>query len=99
MNDAHLAVAFNDIDFCLKLRAAGYRNLYTPHAILVHHESISRGRDDTPQKRAVFEREFAYMQQTWRGQLARDPAYNPNLSLEFADFSFSSQPWVGSNEH
>jgi len=99
MNEAHLAVAFNDIDFCLKLRAAGYRNLYTPHAVLVHHESISRGRDDTAQKRAVFEREFAYMQQTWRGQLARDPAYNPNLSLEFADFTFSSQPWVGPHEH
>ena len=87
----NLAVAFNDIDFCLKLREAGYRNLFTPHATLMHHESISRGRDDTPQKQAVFQREFRHMQATWGVKLHDDPAYNPNLTLEFGDFSLSVQ--------
>ena len=89
LNEHRLAVAFNDIDFCLKLRDAGYRNLYTPYAVLTHHESISRGRDDTEEKNQTFMQEYAFMQDTWRDKLWGDPAYNPNLTLEFEDCSFS----------
>lgn len=81
----NLKVAFNDVDFCLKLLKAGYRNVFTPYALLYHHESLSRGHDDTPEKKAIFEYEFEYMKTCW-GKIA-DPAYNPNLSLEFEDFS------------
>ena len=76
----HLAVAFNDVDLCLRLRAAGYRNVWTPHARLIHHESKSRGAEDTPEKRARFEAEVAVMQERWGPQLRADPYYNPNLS-------------------
>lgn len=81
----NLKVAFNDVDFCLKLLKAGYRNVFTPYALLYHHESLSRGHDDTPEKKAIFEYEFEHMKTCW-GKIA-DPAYNPNLSLEFEDFS------------
>lgn len=81
----NLRVAFNDVDFCLKLLKAGYRNVFTPHALLYHHESLSRGHDDTPEKQAIFEYEFGYMKTFW-GNIA-DSSYNPNLSLEFEDFS------------
>jgi O-antigen biosynthesis protein len=89
LNATHLAVAFNDIDLCLKLRDAGYRNLYTPHALLTHHESISRGRDDTEEKSQTFKQEYTYMQNTWRNKLRDDPAYNVNLSLEFENCAFA----------
>jgi GT2 family glycosyltransferase len=91
LNETHLKIALNDVDFCLKLTEAGYRNLYTPYAKLFHHESMSRGRDDTPEKHAQFLREAEYMKCTWGGRLKRDPAYNPNLTLEFENFSLSSQ--------
>ncbi|MBU2739704.1 glycosyltransferase family 2 protein [Acidithiobacillus concretivorus] len=81
----NLKVAFNDVDFCLKLLKAGYRNVFTPYALLYHHESLSRGHDDTPDKKAIFEQEFGYMKTCWGKRT--DPAYNPNLSLEFEDFS------------
>jgi len=82
----HLAVAFNDVDLCLRLRAAGYRNLWTPHARLIHHESKSRGPEDTPEKRARFEAETLVMQARWEPQLRADPYYNPNLSRASAHF-------------
>ena len=91
LNETHLAVAFNDIDFCLKLRDAGYRNLYTPHALLTHHESMTRGRDDTDEKNRIFQQEYAYMQNTWKDKLRDDPAYNVNLTLEFENFSFRNR--------
>jgi glycosyltransferase involved in cell wall biosynthesis len=90
LNETDLAVAFNDIDFCLKLVTAGYRNLYTPYALLYHHESISRGRDDTPEKHARFVHEFEYMKRIWGGILQNDIAYNPNLTLEFETFALGN---------
>ena len=87
LNETALAVAFNDIDFCLKLTAAGYRNLFTPFARLYHHESISRGQDDTPAKRGQLQREYDYMRNTWGQRLRRDPAYSPNLTQQYEDFS------------
>jgi len=87
-----LAVAFNDIDFCLKVSAAGYRNLWTPYAEFYHHESASRGVDDTPEKAARFQLEVELMLRRWGPALQHDPAYNPNLTLELNDFSLASPP-------
>lgn len=87
LNEPRLAVAYNDVDLCLKVHHAGYRNLWTPYAELYHHESISRGADDTPKKRARWLREMAYMRHTWSDLLDNDPAYNPNLTLVYEDFS------------
>jgi GT2 family glycosyltransferase len=89
--DEQLAVAFNDIDFCLRVRAAGYRNVWTPYAEMVHHESASRG-DDSGPKLARFAAEIAYMQRRWGAQLHADPAYNPNLSAAHDDFSYAWPP-------
>ena len=79
--DEELQVAFNDIDFCLRVGQAGYRNLWTPFAELYHHESASRGKEDTDEKKARFLGEVQFMQRRWGGGLLMDPAYNPNLSL------------------
>jgi GT2 family glycosyltransferase len=87
-----LAIAFNDIDFCLKLRQMGYRNLWTPYAELYHYESASRGADDTPLKRSRFAVEARYMQNHWGECLGSDPAYNPNLALDRQDFSLAFPP-------
>ena len=75
-----LKVAFNDVDLCLRIREAGYRIVWTPFATLVHHESKSRGPEDTPEKRARFEGETAVMQARWGAQLRTDPYYNIHLS-------------------
>ncbi|WP_162404130.1 glycosyltransferase [Pseudoxanthomonas jiangsuensis] len=87
--DERLKVAFNDIDFCLRLVERGYRNLWTPDAELYHHESASRGLEDNPEKLARFMSEIRHMQQRWGAALARDPAYNPNLSLEGTPFTLA----------
>jgi len=92
LDESDLAVAFNDIDFCLKVRAAGYRNLWTPFAELYHHESASRGADDTAEKQERFRRETETMLARWGPELAADPAYNPNLTLELTDFSLAALP-------
>lgn len=83
----HLAVAFNDVDFCLRVRDAGYRNLWTPFAELYHHESVSRGSDDTQAKRARAASEAQYMRRRWGARLFTDPAYHPHLTLTHEDFS------------
>ncbi|WP_434986138.1 glycosyltransferase family 2 protein [Vreelandella zhaodongensis] len=87
LNEKKLRVAYNDVDLCLKVREAGYRNLWSPFAELYHHESISRGADDTPTKRARWLSEVAYMRRTWGKHLDNDPAYNPHLTLVHEDFS------------
>ncbi|NTV94302.1 MAG: glycosyltransferase family 2 protein [Thiobacillus sp.] len=89
LDEENLVVAFNDVDFCLKVRQAGYRNLWTPYAELYHHESVSRGTEDTPEKQARFEREIAFMQDKWGDALRADPYYNPNLSRARVDFSIA----------
>ena len=92
LNEKDLPVAFNDVDFCLRLREAGYRNLWTPFAQLYHHESISRGRDDTPEKLARAASEVDYMRRKWGPLLDRDPAYNPNLALSVRGFDLAWPP-------
>jgi len=88
----NLAVAFNDVDFCIRVRKAGYRNLWTPHALLYHHESASRGSDETPDKIKRFQKEASYMKETWGYVLQNDPTYNPNLTLDREDLSLSFPP-------
>jgi glycosyltransferase involved in cell wall biosynthesis len=94
MDDVNLAVAFNDVDFCLKLLEAGYRNVWTPHAELYHHESASRGEDRTPEQQRRFRSEVEYMQRRWGHLLTHDRAYNPNLTLDRDDFSLAFPPRV-----
>ena len=74
-----LAVGFNDVDLCLKIRKKGYLVVYTPFAALYHHESISRGYDLNPY-------EISAMNNRWGDILLSDPYYNPNLSLDSEDF-------------
>jgi O-antigen biosynthesis protein len=98
LEETHLRVAFNDVDFCLRLCAAGYRNVYTPYAELYHHESVSRGYEDTPEKQERFAREAAFVKHRWGTALHKDPAYNPNLSLMTLQMTLAwppraSKPW------
>lgn len=93
--DESLAVAYNDIDFCLRIRSLGYRNLWTPYAELVHHESASRGGDDAPEKRERFLREVGIMNQRWSALLAHDPAYSPNLAIAGDTFDYAFPPRHG----
>lgn len=82
------AVAFNDIDFCMKLGQAGYHIVYNPYAELYHYESKSRGLEDTPEKIARFNKEIATFERRWPDILRDgDPYYNPNLTLDSQDFS------------
>ena len=90
--DENLAVTFNDIDFCLRLREAGYRIVWTPHAELIHHESASRGFDDSTPKQLRFLAEVDYMNSKWGDMLQRDPFYNPNLSLGEDLFTLAFPP-------
>jgi glycosyltransferase involved in cell wall biosynthesis len=85
--DESFAIAFNDVDFCLRVRDAGYRNVWTPYAEMIHHESLSRGQEDSPEKVARFNGETQRMQQRWGTGLHKDPAYSPNLTDDHEDFS------------
>jgi GT2 family glycosyltransferase len=80
--DEHLAVTFNDVDLCLRLRARGYLVVYTPYAQLYHHESRSRWYQPPRAE------EVHYMLDRWGTLLARDPYYNPHLTLDREDFGF-----------
>lgn len=91
LDEKNLAVAFNDVDFCIRVGKQGYRNIWTPHALLYHHESATRGEDIAPEKRERFVREVNYMMNTWGKEFISDPAYNPNLNLEFPNFALSTQ--------
>ena len=91
--DESFAVAFNDVDFCVRVREAGYTNVFTPFAQLYHYESKSRGLDEDPVKRKRFESEVKRFQQRWAKQLAAgDPCMNPNFDRMKEDFSFDIQP-------
>ncbi len=88
----NFAVNYNDVDLCLRLLMAGYRNLYCPDAVLVHHESKSRG---APTEKAAFnqwQRERQAMLKRWGNLLKADPNYSPHLSLEEENLSLSLRP-------
>lgn len=78
----YLAVDYSDIDLCLKAGAAGYRTVWTPFARLIHHESATRGAYLSAEKRQRWEAETAAMRARWAARIARDPYYNPNLSVD-----------------
>ncbi|MBW4576927.1 MAG: glycosyltransferase family 2 protein [Aphanothece sp. CMT-3BRIN-NPC111] len=82
-----LAVAFNDVDLCLKIVEKGYRNIYLPHVVLYHYESKSRGREDTPEKQVRAMKEVKYMQSKWKKFIKHDPCYSINLTRDRLDYS------------
>ena len=94
LDETDLAVAYNDIDLCLRARAAGLRVVFTPHAVLHHHESVSRGFDDDPGRTARLADEVAVMRERWGDLLDADPAYSPNLTLTGRDFTLAEHPRV-----
>jgi GT2 family glycosyltransferase len=98
-NERDLAVAFNDVDFCLRLREKNLLVVYTPYAELYHHESLSRGSDLNPENIERFKREIEYMERNWGDLIDRDPYYNPNLSLDLSlgTFALSPQPRNGNS--
>ena len=94
LDEQNLTVAYNDIDLCLKARARGLKVVMTPHALLYHHESISRGFDDDPESSRRLHRELAVMKERWGTLLGANPAYNPNLDLSGREFTLANHPRV-----
>jgi glycosyltransferase involved in cell wall biosynthesis len=92
MDAIRFKVAYNDVDFCLRVGEKGYRNLFTPYAELYHHESISRGYETTPEKMARFQKEKDALFERHQKILTEgDPYYNPNLCHDKEDFSLCPQ--------
>ena len=91
LNEQDLTVAFNDVDFCLRVKETGVRNVYCAEAELYHHESVSRGLDHAPEKAARFNRELEFLKQQWGEYIQHDPAYSPNLTLMRENFSIKSK--------
>jgi glycosyltransferase involved in cell wall biosynthesis len=102
LNEIDLPVAFNDVDFCLKIQAAGYRNVWTPFAELIHHESVTRGKETTPEQKARFARDTEYMMTHWRDVYESDPFYNVNLVRDRSTYDVAAasrrvKPWRALN--
>jgi GT2 family glycosyltransferase len=93
-DEEDLAIGYNDVDFCLKVRAKGYRNLICAEADLTHHESASRGEDLSGKKLLRFRNEGAVLRARWSDLLDHDPAYNPNLTDSAEDFGLAFPPRV-----
>lgn len=89
--DENLAIAFNDVDFCLKLGQFGYRHVVLPHVIFYHEESKSRGFEDTDSKKIRLQHEQSYMEQRWGTLLQSDPFYSPHLTKRAENFSLSHE--------
>ncbi len=87
--DENLSIAFNDVDFCLRLLHQGFRNVVLPQVTLYHHESKTRGLDNTSAKKTRLQTEEYYMQQRWGTILKNDPFYNPNLTNSLEDFTIN----------
>ncbi|MBI36939.1 MAG: glycosyl transferase, family 2 [Alphaproteobacteria bacterium] len=92
LNADNLSVAFNDIDLCIRIREEGLKLIWTPFAELYHHESASRGSDQTADKVGRFNREIEYMKEAWGEILLTDPFYSPNLSLKNGNFTLADNP-------
>jgi len=100
MNADHLKIAFNDVDFCLRIRERGYLNVFTPYCEAYHHESISRGYEVTTQQQNRFKKEVEYMTNRHAEALQRgDPYYNQNLTLDHEDFSLKPASTTGPSDH
>ncbi|MEG4483666.1 tetratricopeptide repeat protein [Microcoleus sp. D2_18a_B4] len=85
--DEELAVAYNDVDLCLKMVQQGYQNIYVPHVSLYHHESKSRGYEDTAEKKARLQKEADTLGKRWQKFIENDPCYSPHLTRDRQDFS------------
>jgi O-antigen biosynthesis protein len=92
MDEVRLTVSFNDVDYCLRLRQAGKRVIFTPHARLTHLESASRGQDNQHERAARFGRELQVLRSRWGQVLIDDPYYSPVLSLDPVPFSALAWP-------
>jgi GT2 family glycosyltransferase len=92
MDEFRFPVNFNDVDYCLKLRAAGKRVVFTPHAKLLHLESASRGSDSRADRKARLDRELRNLRAKWADVLMNDPFYSPILSLDPIPFSALAWP-------
>lgn len=90
--DERLMVVFNDVDFCLRIGAAGYDIVYLPHVQLLHHESVSVGRLHL-NERVIDPAEIEYMQKRWKPIIDDDPFYNPNLTLDSENFAIHPTRW------
>ena len=91
--DESYAVAFNDVDFCVRVREAGYTNVFTPFAQLYHYESKSRGTEDNPEKQKRFQGDVLRFQARWGDLLAAgDPCTNPNFDIQREDFTLKILP-------
>ncbi len=90
--EEHLAISFNDVDLCLRLRARGWRIAWTPYAELVHHESATRVRERTEKDKVRFSREANYTRNKWGAELLNDPFYSPNFSLSLPGFELAYPP-------
>jgi glycosyltransferase involved in cell wall biosynthesis len=84
----NLKVSFNDVDICIKAIDKGYRNIFTPFALLYHYESKSRGYDVTPDQKKRFQNEFLYISKKWNKYIFSDKCYSPNLTLNSENFSY-----------
>jgi O-antigen biosynthesis protein len=89
-DEVNLTVAFNDVDLCLKVKDLGLKIIYTPYATLYHHESISRGSENTSEKQKRQAAEIKFMRKKWGPKLKHDPFYNRNLSLDTANFKLKN---------
>jgi len=89
-----LAIAFNDVDLCIRLRKSGWRILWTPAVELCHHESVSVGHHNSPERIDHFKREVNWMRERWGSILDNDPFYNPNLSLTSCNIDLAFPPRV-----
>ena len=91
-DEVHFGVSFNDVDLCLRLRARGLQNVWTPYANLTHYESASRGHQKTAEEQAQFVREATAMQEKWAEVLLSDPFYSSNFSLHWPGFEIAFPP-------
>ena len=86
LDEQHLPIAYNDVDLCLKLERAGWRNVYVPHAVLRHHESKSRAKDHSRGRIDAYRRELKLFQERWGADNYEDPMLNPNLDRSSETF-------------
>lgn len=94
LDSRNLAITFNDVDYCLRLREQGLKIVWTPYAELYHHESISRGGKKGWRKLLQAKLEAAYMRRRWKTEMLNDPFYNPNLCRKRPDFSLCQSPLI-----